>query len=182
MSCTHHDPTGRFNYFRHVRTLKAGELGEYVICNQCFSKWMPDSPPADPPAEKVVEKWCNGMANTNETRHAFNQLRSRDGKCPCEREKVVIKPEPEKCLCADSLALMTNVCPVHRVPDKCKHGRDAWCHPCRVENSPRFPIECGQENIERLFRRELLNLLSEAFPEDWVNVHKAIENLQKKYS
>jgi len=43
MICNHHDPTGKFNYFQHCRTLKDGVKGEYIVCTQCYRKWIPES-------------------------------------------------------------------------------------------------------------------------------------------
>ena len=47
--CNHHDSTGRFNYFCHVKTLQDGVHGEYVKCTKCYKKWLPDEQTTQPP-------------------------------------------------------------------------------------------------------------------------------------
>ncbi len=43
MTCTHHDITEKFNYFRHLRgKSEDGTWTEYIQCSQCFKKWLPE--------------------------------------------------------------------------------------------------------------------------------------------
>lgn len=75
MTCTHHDPTGKFNYFQHVRTTEKHELGEgeHIICSKCFARWLSDKKPG---SCKCLNGWPHFLSNGDPI--VFGSS------CPCE--------------------------------------------------------------------------------------------------
>ena len=76
--CNHHDSTGRFNYFCHVKTLQDGVHGEYVKCTKCYKKWLPDEQTTQPP------KWAYEAPRDNVAIDSTKSIKSIWG---CEDPK-----------------------------------------------------------------------------------------------
>lgn len=58
MTCLHHDITGRFNYFRSLRTTE-GE--NYIQCSQCLERWIPEQECLTPREKCLEEKIQEGL-------------------------------------------------------------------------------------------------------------------------
>jgi len=71
--CNHHDPTGKDNYFRNIKTLEYDVQGEYIMCKECYKKWIPDKKAAQPTRDNVA-------IDSSKNQEAFNSYWSKGDK------------------------------------------------------------------------------------------------------
>ena len=171
MTCNHHDPTGRFNYFRHVRTTKGHELGEgeHVSCSLCFKVWVPN----------VNQEKSIVNSNDNDTDRGecckgfpldgvvFHECKGHRPYCAKEWPCYCQPPKTDR---REGL----------RFSEPCGHRRStpfcAFCNASAATEPPKKQEECEYENT---WRKALLDALREDSFRG--NSERTLEDLRKKY-